>query len=357
MNVTVNSQKLAAELRLLNKIVPSKPVIQILSHVMLTVDDRRLQLTTTDLEVTLVATCEAQIVAQGSVALPAGKLLSMCEQFTEDDVTITLDKRVARVTCGAFSSRLQALQPDDWPVSPTVEGASAVLRASDLDLLIGRMRYVIAGASANALTRGALLTVGDRGVAMVALDGKRLSVATAYKQSGGDISVIVPHKTLDVLAGSPNAGDVEVLSSGQHLFFRLGDRLLISRTIDGKFPAYERIIPRGGAMVMTIDRLGLAAVLRRVGLAADENLAVRFAFAEGSLDVTASSSHVGDAQERVAVGYAGDPVRICCNWQYVLDFLEAAHGQTVTWTASDAMSPILLADGPSFVNVVMPMRG
>lgn len=350
MNVVINSQTLATELRLLNRVVPSKPAIQILSHALLTADDQ-LRLYATDLEVGLSSSCPAQINMPGSVAVPVAKLLALVEQFPDADVTIALDKKQVAVSCGAFNSRLQALPADDFPQPPDVEGASCRLDGAALRQLIARTRYAINATATKFVMQGALLTLQGAVAAMVATDGKRLSLATASR-SGPDMRVIIPIKTLGMIDGD----EIEMTVGGRHLFFASGGRLLTSRMLDGNFPAYERIIPRDNTSVVTVDRGALTAALRRICVVSEGDK-VYIEIEPGRMLLTTSSAEVGSADEEVPSQYGGAALKVCINGGYVLDFLDASSAETITLAFKDANSAVLLTDGEAHVGVVMLIRG
>ncbi len=353
MQLTVNSQSFAAELRLLAKIAPTKPAIPILSHVLLRADDT-LRLYATDLELALITTCPARITTPGVVALPVAKLLAMVEQFVDGDVSIAFDKGKATIKSGAFKSTLQVMPPEDFPSLPEPEGIRGALDGRAFRQMIGRTRYAVTSEDTRYFLSGALLTLAGPTAAMCATDGKRLALAT-MPRIGADARIIIPSKTLGVLASQSDA-NVELTVGAQHLFFASGERLLISRMIDGEFPRYERIIPKSNDKVVPLDRAAFAAALRRVGLVSEENRAVYLALSSQTLDLSSSSVEVGSADERLTVNYEGDELRICVSSGYVLDFLNAAVGSSVTMALKDASSALLFSDGDDSIAVIMPLR-
>lgn len=355
MIVTVNSQRLVVELRLLNRIVPSQPAIAILSHALLEASDD-LSLFATDLEVGLSCTCEATVEAPGRTALPVGKLLDMVEQFPDDDVRIESNGKETLVRCGAFKSKLQAMAADDFPQRPKSDAPPSLFDGRAFRQLIDRTRYAVAATATKHVLRGALLTVVDKAAAMVATDGKRLALTTMAME-GPDLRVVVPAKTLDALVGQMSDESIELTVGPQHLFFAVDGRTLTSRTFNAEFPRYERIIPRDNDKRIVADRNAFAAALRRVIVAADKNGAVYLDASPGRMEMTSSSAEVGTADEAIDVAYDGSPLKVCINGSFVLDFLNAASGQEVTLTLKDAKSAAMLMDGEDYVGVIMLMRG
>lgn len=355
MNFIVNSQLLAQELRLLAKIAPEKPAIAILSNVLLQAGDE-LHLTATNLEVGLHTECPASVALQGAVTLPAKKMLDLLEQLPNADVKIMLDRHHVFITCGAFKSRIQTMPADDFPVLPTVDGQVTTLPAIALRSLITRTQYAIAEKSSKYTLDGSLLSLIDGVMAMVTTDGKRLSLSTSPRPPGPTGSLVIPSKTLEILLAYLSDDNVEFSQTDRHLFFQVGQRVLFSQMLDGKFPAYEAIIPRDNTNVAVVERSTLMAALKRVLLMSEDNKAVFFAFTQGACSLSSSSATLGEADEAVSLKYTGNDLRVCVNGEFVLDFLSAAIGQTVTIAMKDQTSAMLLTDGNDFMNVVMVMR-
>lgn len=355
MIAAVNSQVLAGELRMLNKIVPTKPSIAILSHVLLKATDEGIEFYATDLEVAMSSSCHARVTLPGSCALPMAKLLALVERFMDDDVNISLDKRQVVVSCGGFTTKLQALPAEDFPKQPPVEGDVNKLNVANLRDMIAKTRYAVAAGGSFHVLKGALLTLSGSVAAMAATDSKRLALATISRE-GTDQRFIVPAKTLDMLSAGTDSGEVDVAVGSQHLFFSLGTRQLVSRTIDGQFPKYERIIPRDHDRHVVVERATFASALRRVELIAEDHQAVFFNLEAGKMTLTAQNSSVGSATETIPAQYEGDPIRVCANGSYVLDFLDAAINPTIKLSLKEKATAALFTDGTDHVAVIMLMQ-
>lgn len=354
MQTTVNSQTLAAELRLINKIIPSKPVMQVLGYVQLTARESVLKFWATDLDIGLALQCPAEVREEGSVMLPAVMLLQLIEQFPDADVMLKTDGQKVIVKCGAFTTKLQTIPTSGCIEQTAVEGDANTLDSNVLRQAITQTRYAINSVAAQYILKGALLELTGQNAVMVTTDGKRLAMVL-IKQTGADISATIPAQTLDVLLAQTDTGPVELRVGSRHLFFSSGTRLLISKQLVGSFPKYKAIIPRDNAHVAKVDRAGLAAALRRIRLIAELNKAIYLKFDADSLGLTTASAGVGDASEALRISYTGPSMTLCLNGDFVLDFLEVATGQTITMSMRDEKSAVLLADGPSYLGVVMTM--
>lgn len=355
MKITVDVATLAGECRRLSKVTAEKGALPVLSNILVHADDA-LSLAATDLQVGLVLSCPAQIIEPGETTLPAKKLLEILEQLPPGTMTIAESAGRVNVTAGSFRSRLQAIDATEFPEIPHPDGDVVKLPAADLRAVIERTSYAISDRQASYILKGALLSIHEGMFALVATDGKRLSIATAACGTGSGVqSAVVPAKTLDVLAGHCEGREVEFSTDGRHLFFVAGTRTLYSQMVDGKFPSYERIIPRDTTMHATIDRLALTAALRRVGIVADTDQAVSLTFTPGWLTMAARSTTFGDADEQLPADYAGDELTFAINGRHVLDFLDHASQPSVTLDTRPG-APLLFTDGPDFINVVLGMK-
>ncbi len=205
-------------------------------------------------------------------------------------------------------------------------------------------------------------------MSLVATDGHRLALVTVpregkAKKDTEEIKAILPKKTLGELSRllMEGEGDIAYERGENHLFFHVGDRLLISRMIDGQFPAYERVIPKGNDKHIEFERDRLTNAVKRVALLSNErSRAVKFQIEKGRVDVTSSSPDLGEAKETLPVEYNGASVQICFNAQYVLDFLSAVSTDVVSLDLKDEVSQAVVkpvgAEGYDYTYVIMPMR-
>ena len=175
--------------------------------------------------------------------------------------------------------------------------------------------------------------------------------------------MILPRKTLlergRLLAEAE--GDIQYERGENHLFFDIGGRLLISRMIDGQFPAFERVIPKNNDKRVEFDRDRLTSAVRRVALLSNErSRAVKFQIEKGKVEIASSSPEFGEAKEALIVDYADASVTICFNAQYVLDFLNVVETDSVALEFKDEMSQAVMkpigAEGYDYTYVIMPMR-
>jgi DNA polymerase-3 subunit beta len=238
--------------------------------------------------------------------------------------------------------------------------------------MVAKTQFAITGEDTRYFLNGAQFVLRPDSMSLVATDGHRLALVTAARDgksknssgSGDDENkAILPKKTLGELARllSEGEGDVSYERGENHLFFDVAGRLLISRMIDGQFPAYERVIPKGNDKHIEFERDRLANAVKRVALLSNErSRAVKFQIEKGKVDVTSSSPDIGEATETLPVDYSGSSLQICFNAQYVLDFLAAVATDVVSLELKDEVSQAVMkpvgAEGYDYTYVIMPMR-
>ena len=386
MDIVVRKNDLLRELQLFQGIVERKNTIPILANVLMEANDHEVRFLATDLEVALRSKCEAAVATGGSLTLPAKKLYEIVRSLPETEIRIADDKGGVKVAADRFDSRIQTLPREDFPALPEGGGAAATeLPSAALKEMVAKTQFAITGEDTRYFLNGALFVLKGDSMSLVATDGHRLALVRTVRESGGkgaksgdrakreggqlaegadgENKAILPKKTLGELARLLDEGDATVsYERGEnHLFFKVGDRTLISRMIEGQFPAYERVIPKGNDKHIEFERDRLANAVKRVALLSNErSRAVKFQIENGKVDVTSSSPDIGEAQETISVEYAGPALQICFNAQYVLDFLSAVTTDVVALDLKDEVSQALLtpvgAEGYDYTYVIMPMR-
>jgi DNA polymerase-3 subunit beta len=373
MELVVRKTDLLRELQLFQGIVERKNTIPILANVLLEANGTELKMLATDLEVGLRSKCPATVTKSGSLTLPAKKLYEIVKALPETDVRIEEDKGGVKVAADRFDSRMQTLPREDFPTLPDPAGTNSTsLPREALRQMISKTQFAITGEDTRYFLNGALFLQRAEAIGLVSTDGHRLAHINvpreAEKGKGAkapdeELRVILPRKTLLELGRllAEGEGDVVYERGENHLFFTLGDRLLISRMIDGQFPAFERVIPKNNDKHVDFDRDRLTAAVKRVALLSNErSRAVKVQIDKGKVEIASSSPEFGEAKEILMVDYAAAPVTICFNAQYILDFLGVVETDTVSLDFKDEMSQAVLkpvgAEGYEYTYVIMPMR-
>ena len=367
MELVVRKNDLLRELQLFQGIVERKNTIPILANVLMEAAGDEVRMLATDLEVGLRTRCAASVSRPGSLTLPAKKFFEIVRALPDTDVRIEQQNSTVTVAADRFDSKMQTLPREDFPTVPEAGGtATATLPGRVFREMVARTQFAITSEDTRYFLNGAQLVLTPGSMTLVATDGHRLALVTVPREAEGaeELKVILPKKTLMELSRLLGDADeaIRYEQGENHLFFHVGDRLLISRKIDGQFPAYERVIPKGNDKRIEFERDRVTSAIKRVALLSNErSRAVKLLIDGGKVEVTSSSPEFGEAKEQLNVEYSGPAMQICFNAQYVLDFLSVVETDAVALELKDEVSQALMRPvnppaGHEYTYVIMPMR-
>ena len=353
-------------LQLVTGVVERRQTLPVLSNVLLVLEKGQLSLTGTDLEVELVGRVNVAANARdGEITVPARKLMDICKSLP-DDATLKVDvddsKAVIRFGRSRFS--LSTLPASDFP---SVEEAAGTLEfsipQSRLKAMLDSTSFAMAQQDVRYYLNGLLFEVSADYLRVVATDGHRLAMHTEkMKISGaGKIQVIVPRKGILELSRLLSDGDesVNLVIGTNHIRARTKDFTFTSKLVDGKFPDYDRVLPKGGDKVLTAVRNDLRQALNRTAILSNEKFrGIRLMLASDELKIVANNPEQEEAEEIISVEYKGPSLEIGFNVSYLVDVLGVLTTDSVQLILADSNSSVLIQateNSPSLY-VVMPMR-
>lgn len=370
MELVVRKNDLLRELQLYQGIVERKNTIPVLANVLLEANGEEVTFLATDLEVALRSRCAASVARPGALTVPAKKLYEIVKALPETDVRIQEDKGGVKVAADRFDSRIQTLPLDDFPTLPDATGEGSVtLPGALLREMVDKIQFAMTSEDTRYYLNGALFLLRGAEILLVATDGHRLAHVSvtnpAAKPDGPmeEVRAILPKKTVWELGRllAESDGEIRYERGENHLFFSIGNRVLISRMIEGQFPAFERVIPKNNDKRVEFERERITNAIRRVSLLSNErSRAIKFEIEKDKVEVSSNSAEVGEAREELSADYAGSPLQICFNAQYVQDFLSVVKTDQVAMELKDEVSQAIMRPVGSldynYTYVLMPMR-
>jgi DNA polymerase-3 subunit beta len=358
--------EILAPLAAVSGIIERRHTLPILSNVLIDRAADSLAFLATDIEIQITAKSALSAPAEArSITVGARKLLDILRALPES-AEVTLQQQDKRLLVRAGKSRfsLQTLPAEDFPrlAKPAGESARFRLGQGALRRLLSLVQYAMAQQDIRYYLNGLLMVVEDRRLKLVATDGHRLALATlALAADLPRQELIVPRKTVlelsKLLAESDDEVSIEL--SPTQAAFRFGSIDVVSKLVDGKFPDYTRVIPTQHKNRLQVEREPLRQALQRAAILSNEKFrGVRWVLGEGSLKIVSSNAEQEEANEELEVKYAGDPLDIGFNVNYLLDVLNNVPGAEVECAFGDASSSALIsyASEKDFKYVVMPMR-
>lgn len=338
----------------------------VLSNVLLVAEDNSLTLTGTNMEVELIGRVAPVHVDQpGKITVPARKLSDICRALGEESpIELALEGDRLHLRCGASHFTLATLPAEHFPnVEDEAESFRLEVPQIDLGKMLDATAFAMAQQDVRYYLNGLLLEVDTDHVRTVATDGHRLAMSHLDVVTGCPElrQVIVPRKGVLELARLLDdvQTPVTLVIGENHLRATVGAYTFTSKLIEGKFPDYNRVIPRGGDKVVLADRLTLKNTLQRAGILSHENIrGVRLNLAPDELQVFANNPDQEQAEDALPVEYQGEPLQIGFNVGYLVDVLNALDDDQVKLTLANPNSSALIESqsDTSCLYVVMPMR-
>ncbi|KAF0812247.1 DNA polymerase III subunit beta [Andreprevotia sp. IGB-42] len=347
-------------------IVERRHTLPILSNVLIQKNGGQLSFTGTDLEIQIASQQTEGFSGSDFAITVSAKKFSDILRAIPDKTVVTLEEADSRLTVKAGKSRfnLQTLPAADFPTLAVDTNLKATVRLSQgqLKALLGRVQYAMAHQDIRYYLNGLFLVTEGNHLKLVATDGHRLAFASAELETSFDKNeVILPRKTILELFKLLQEVDDEVAIeiAGNQVKFTFGNVVIHSKVVDGKFPDYNRVIPQNNDKLLLIERTTLLASLQRAAILSNEKFrGVRLVLTDGVLKILCNNNEQEEAQEEVEVDYAGAPLDIGFNIQYLLDVLTNSSVENLHFAFGDVNSSVLVSipDNENFKYIVMPMR-
>ncbi len=368
MKFSVARDTLLKSLNLVAGVVERRQTLPILANVLMVLDGERLSLTGTDLEVELVG--RVQLAAKGDagdVTVPARKLADICKSLPEgSEISFSVSDGKATVKSGRSRFTLSTLPARDFPnVEDSMGTHQLTLKQGQLKRLIDRTAFAMAQQDVRYYLNGMLWELTGEQLRFVATDGHRLAMCTLpekVKAKGeGDTQVILPRKGVLELARllMDEDEDIAIVIGSNHIRAMTEEFTFTSKLVDGKFPDYQRVLPRSPDKAVLGSRLELRQAFTRTAILSNEKYrGVRLKITDDTLDIVANNPEQEEAEETVPVEYKGDSLEIGFNVSYLLDVLGVLSGDKVKLSLADPNSSALLEESEEgdSLYVVMPMR-
>lgn len=344
-------------------VVEKRQTLPVLANVLLQLRGSRLTLTTSDLEVELASGAEVDMQQEGELTIPARKLFDLVKALP-DGVGLDIAQQGERVVMRAGRSRytLATLSAAEFPQSETGDVVDRFkVPQPALKALIEATGFAMAVQDVRFYLNGLLLERRGEGLRAVATDGHRLALADWSASGEAGRQVILPRKGVLELQRLLDAdeGDVELVFTRNHLRVAIGDSVLVSKLIDGRFPDYEAVIPVAADVPVLVEREEFKAALLRAAILSNEKYrGIRMELASDLLRISAHNPEQEEAVEEVGAECAEQAWSIGFNVNYVLDALNALGTEKVILRLRDGNSSVLLESPESRErrHVVMPLR-
>lgn len=361
VHATCARDALAAALGVVSRGVASRGGVQILSGIHLHAGDGLVTVAATDMEISLRASLPSEVTGEGSVVVPGRLLTDLVRLLPDATVTLSHEDTQGALTVasGNHVSRLQVFSAEDFPHLPPVDVPLHTISADALLATIEKVARAASRDESRPVLTGIFVRFEADRLTMAATDSYRLAVKeTQLGESGPELEAIIPARALQELARiASGCESVQLGVHENHVIFSAGEVWLTSRRIDGQFPNYRQLLPESFELELTVPRGPLLEVIRRAGVLAQRNAPLRLRFGDGELRVRAQTQDIGEAEEALAIDYAGDPLEIGFNPDFLREGLESISSDHLDLKLINPLRPGLLASpDESFWYLIMPIR-
>jgi DNA polymerase-3 subunit beta len=367
MQFEIAREALIKPLQLVTGVVERRQTLPVLSNVLLALDKKHLSLTGTDLEVEITGSVEVDSAfSDGEITVPARKLMDICKSLP-DSATLKIqhDDDKLKIQSGRSRFSLSTLPATDFPGVEESPGALEFAVSKELlKAMLHNTNFAMAQQDVRYYLNGMLIEVSPDYLRVVSTDGHRLAMQTEDLKAGvsDTTGVIVPRKgilELSRLLSEGDEEDVKVIIGSNHVRATMANFTFTSKLVDGKFPDYNRVLPKGGDKNVIAAREQLRDSLNRTAILSNEKFrGIRMILSDDELKIVANNPEQEEAEETVPVEYKGDSLEIGFNVMYLVDVLNVLDSESVHVIVSDPNSSALLqsSENSNATYVVMPMR-
>jgi DNA polymerase-3 subunit beta len=361
LRVSCSRDELAEKLGLVNRAVSARSSVQILGGILLRGDEGRLELSATDMELSLRTGMSAEVEGDGAVVVPGRLIVELSRLLPTGDVTLEYqaEESVLHVTSGSAEYRLRTYAVEDFPRLPDVQGAELhTVETEPLLETVSRVGRAASRDESRPVLTGILVRFEQGKLVMAATDSYRLAVKETPLGELPEMEAIIPARALEELRRIAVASEsVQLGMLDNHAVFGAGDVWLTTRRIDGQFPNYRQLLPESFEHEVRMPREELLDVVRRTAVMAQRNSPLRLRFEEGELTISAQTQDVGESKETLPVAFSGEAFEIGFNAEFLRDGVESAASDELVLKLINPLRPGLIVGAEDdFWYLIMPIR-
>lgn len=366
MKAKLKKQELLDALNTVNKAVNANNTLPVLNNILLKANSETLELSATNLEIAIKTIIPSQTETEGSITIPAKVITSYIALLPEEEVTLTSKKDLSlEIKTNSSETNIKGISAEEFPLIPKVsEETSFEIPSKVLISAIEKTTFSASTNTARPVLLGILFDLKKDNLKVVATDSFRLAEENIKleKDTGTEIACIIPARTFDelgkILVRYPDK-NVKIHLEKNQVLFSVETTELTSRLIEGKFPDYEKIIPREHRTKITVKTNELMFAVKRVSIFARENNNnVKLEFKDGAMTINTDDTRVGHENASIESEIDGEENRIAINVQYLQDVLNVTKTEKVDLMVVDKLSPAIAKEhnNDEYTYLIMPLN-
>lgn len=368
MKFTTESNELQKALMKISGVVPSKSTLPILENILFSLSGNNLKLIATDLEISMSASLEVKGSEDGSIAVPAKRVMDTIRALPEAQLVFHADtsSNKIRMITENGEYNLVGETSQDYPAIPEFQGEREItLESALINSLISKTTFSVSTDELRPAMTGLLFQINESNICAVATDGHRLVrvIYSNVKQAKKHNDIIIPAKALSLVSKAIEGGTNTISFNATHIKFAFKNFTLTSRLIEENYPNYESVIPLENEKKLSVGRNELLSSVKRVALySSNTTHQIRFSMKKNELKITAEDVDFGgEAKERIVCNYSADDMEIGFNATYLIDILSHIDSDEVVFSFSSSVKaaiikPSNMKENEDVLMLVMPMR-
>ncbi|OGH99403.1 MAG: DNA polymerase III subunit beta [Candidatus Melainabacteria bacterium GWF2_32_7] len=368
MLFTIQKENIYNALNAVIKATATRGIQPVLANVLIeTIDSDQIKLCATDLDISIEVNIPAEIITTGSITLPAKKLVEIVTKLPNQPIKFDLnhENNLTEITCGKSKFDLIGISSSEFPTISHIESEDSIeIEIEPLLKAIKETVFAAATYDTNNVLSGIFFQVKNNLLEMAATDGNRLTrtVKNINSLDGKEYSIVIPARTLNefsrILTGTSDE-KVSITIKSAQISFKLTDRVLTSRLLEGQYPKYTQLIPSNYEILAKADKNLLIAALERTSTLVNERTSIiKLIFNDNQLELLAETPDLGDSSDQIDIDYAGDELKIAFNYKYILDTLKVLDSDNVKIELGTSLSPTLFKpdSDEDYLCLIMPVQ-
>lgn len=368
MKIKITQEKLAKALNIVSRVAGgARATLPILNNVLIRVDDNKVSLTTTNLDMAVVNYLPASESENGVITVPARLIAEFVSNLPRGEVVeIISDGDKVTINSKGYNSTINGTSAEDFPELPEIDEEKAIKFQLGTDDFKESLSQVIL-ATSNDMTRPALTGVYfntfEGGLYLAATDGYRLVERKFIDKVESEVMAIVPTVSLQEVLRSvgDDINEIEILFDETQVRFRLGELEVTSKLIDGSFPDYRQLIPKQTEIQFEVKRDELTRITKLAALFAKEvggSIVCETSTEANELSVASVVNELGENKSRIETKVNADG-KVTLNSRFLLDALNALNGKEVVMGFSNKLDPVVLRSkgDDNYIHIIMPLKG
>lgn len=368
MQFTVQKDVIYNGLNVVGKAAASRGIQPVLSNVLIeTIEDNSLKLCATDLDISIEINIPSIIVKKGSITLPSKKLFEIISKLPSEAVIFNLNEEnnLMEIKCGKSKFDIKGISASEFPQIEYPESDEFInIDINPLLKAIKQTTFSTATYDTNNVLSGVLFKIKENNLEMAATDGNRLTRVKEKieNKEKKEYSVVIPCRTLKEFAGILSGVEdktVSITVKNSQILFKLKDRYITSRLIEGQYPAYEQLIPKNYEIKAVAEKNSLNQAIERASTMVNERTnIVKFNLKDNKIKLTADTPDLGDSCDEIEVEYTAEELNIAFNHKYIQDFLKVVDSDKVVIELNGALAGTLFkpASEDDFLCLIMPVQ-